>query len=566
MKKIILLFTAVIVSSCNFFSKNEKKIDLIPYYQKDNYGYFDLEGKIVINPQFAFASAFRDDIALVRTTGENSKWGYIDKNGKYIINANYTSATIFQEGLAWVTTENSAPIAINKKGETLFILKQAEEVNIFSEGLAAYSVSDSIETKWGFVDKSGKVKINPQFKNVNSFKDGKCSVSNKEGKWGYIDESGKIIINFQFNKAFNFIDGKAVVYLDDKAGVINRDGKYIINPQFDIIYSDGDKFLVKQDDKIGWVDSNGKFTINPQFEDANLFGGSKLGAVKSGDQYGFIDNEGKIMINPQFEMALPFVGDKALVKSGDKFGVIDTDGKYLVNPQFDGLSYDLFAYLSTFNSYGTLYYSIESEYIDLEKIMNVINVSNPEKLSFNDSFQSIAKKMGKTQRDFNAFREMQILINNKKISNDASYSFGALGNNALDYSYYNYSYVITNNLPFGFFYSFDLKNKGYGKSENLQKALEKKFSSYKLVKKGKVSGEKSIVLKNNKHYLVIATNGTSNLIFYILNNKFDINGYLGKMTSESEFDESTEVVEATVEEAAPVVDSTAVDNYYYEGD
>lgn len=554
MKKLLLLLTTcAVISSCNFFSKSSKKLDLIPYYQKDKYGYFDLEGKIVINPQFSYASVFRENIALVKTTGKKSKWGYIDKEGKYLINAIYTSATIFQEGIAWVTTENSAPIAINTKGETIFTMQQADNVVIFSEGLAAFSIADSTDTKWGFVDKKGIVKINPQFKSVKGFFNGKCAVENKEGKWGYIDEKGKLLINYQFDNAYKFIDGKAAVYSDDKGGIINEEGKYLINPQFNLIFNDGKMFIVQQDGKIGWVDEKGNFIINPQFEDGNLFSNSDYSAIKSGDQYGYIDTKGKIVINPQFDNAFPFVGGKAIVSSGDKIGVIDSEGKYVVNPQFDGISYDVFKYLDAFNNYGTSYFGVETEYFDVDKIIKIINVDNPEKLSFNDTFVSIAKKMNKKTGDFSNYGEVNTLIEEKKISNNAKYSFGVLGE-AKAYNYSNYDYYITNNKPFGYLYSIELNNKAYGKVESLKKTLLKKFNDYTLVKKGQDGGEDVVVLKNKTHFIILLSKGNSKLIVYILNEDFDLNRYLRKIVTEDDGDNDTE----TVEYEKAVVDTSTV--------
>ena len=198
MKKIaVILVLLQFVISCSLF-KSSNDIDLIPFEQKGKYGYFDLEGKIVINPQFDFATAFREDLALVKLSGDNGKWGYIDKKGKFVINATYKDATVFQDGLAWVVTDNAAPSAINKDGEIKFTLKQANNVNLFSEGLAGFSVQDTINNEtWGFVDKTGTSIVNPQFFEIGDFSESKCAVKNKEGKWGFIDKSGKIIINYQ---------------------------------------------------------------------------------------------------------------------------------------------------------------------------------------------------------------------------------------------------------------------------------------------------------------------------------------------------------------------------------
>lgn len=554
MKKLFLLITCVVISSCNLFNPSGKELDLIPYIQKDKYGYFDLEGKIVINPQFGYATAFREDVALVRTTGDAPKWGFIDQEGKYIINATYTNATIFSEGIAWVTTENSAPIAINTKGETLFTMKQADRVALFSEGLAAFSVADSTEVKWGFVDAKGSVKINPQFKSVHGFINGKCAVENKEGKWGYIDLNGKLVINYQFDDAHNFINELAAVVTDDKAGVIDEEGKYVINPQFDKISSDGNLFYVEQDDKIGWVDEKGKFVINPQFEEGNLFFNSELAAVKSGDSFGYVNDDGKIMINPQFDAALPFVNGKALVKSGDKIGVIDTEGRFVVNPQFEDLSYDLYVYLNSYEGYGTIRSTIKSEYFDVDRVVRIFNFTAPEQLSFSDSFITIAKKMNKKLSDFNTYDESNVLVKNKIICDDAKYSFGVLGE-AKTYNYSTYHYTMSDKSPFGFIYVLELKNKGFGKVNAVKKALERKLKSYTTLKRGTVGGEDVVVFKNEIHSIILVTNGKSNLTSYILNKDFDLTAYLNKIVSEDQTnDDYVEQfpTEEVVEEVAPV--------------
>ena len=57
------------------------------------------------------------------------------------------------------------------------------------------------------------------------------------GKYGYIDRTGKIVVNPQFDYARDFSDGMAVVgigdYLSQKYGFIDKTGKIGVNPQFD---------------------------------------------------------------------------------------------------------------------------------------------------------------------------------------------------------------------------------------------------------------------------------------------------------------------------------------------
>ena len=108
-----MIIAPLLVVGCSFF-KSSKDIKLIPYAQKDKYGYFDLEGKIVINPQFAYATAFREDIALVKTTGDKGKWGYIDKKGSFLIPPEYDNAYFFKNGIGKVTLSGKSFYIDNK--------------------------------------------------------------------------------------------------------------------------------------------------------------------------------------------------------------------------------------------------------------------------------------------------------------------------------------------------------------------------------------------------------------------------------------------------------------------
>lgn len=566
MKTTFYLLLIIFMSSCSYLD-NESTLDLIPYKLKDKYGYFDLEGKIVINPQFSNASIFNEDLALVKTTGENGKWGFIDKTGKFIINAEYKEATIFNDGIAWVVKENSSPTAIDKEGKTLFSLNDAEKVELYYEGLAAFSVPESLSVKWGFVDKKGKRVINPQFSEVRSFSDGKCAVKNKEGKWGYIDKEGKIVINYQFDGADDFANGKSVVKLDEKVGIIDADGKYIINPQYDYADIDGERILISQDNKIGWSDLEGKIIINPQFEEASIFNKNEITPVKSGDTFGYIDNNGKFVINPQFDHAFPFMNELALVKSGDKFGLIDKQGKYAVNPQFDEIAFDVAIYLYNNGKIKSMYNSVETDYIDVNAITNIINFNNPEGLSFSSTFQVIANKFNKVVADFNQYSEVNVLIEKKEINKNAEYAFGVIGK-IKDLNLNTYSYYITNNNPDAFVYNLMLKNKANSKTETIIKAIENKLKNYTLVKKGFIEENYTAIYKNNNNQVIVTGTNASNVIVYILSKDFDLSNYKSKIQ-----DKKTEKVDKTTyennyeDETDTIVDSAAapVEEYYNSG-
>lgn len=319
-------------------SDDIEKVDmsLIPVCKNEKWGYVNKKGDFIINPQFADATYFSDGLARVSDSKGNV--GYINKKGKYVIASKYKRGTNFKEGLAFVVAEGGAPTCINKKGKTVFELPQAEGVMEFSEGLAAFYTYDKKgDRSYGFVDKKGRVAINPQFKRMSYFCEGKAAVANSEGEIGFIDKKGKYVINPQFEEAYYFKNGKAAVRMGDDWGFIDKKGKYVINPQFESALPFTDDYAaVRQGDKWGFIDEDGKFTINPQFEEAAGFLFEEdYALVMSNDKAGFIDEDGEYVINPQFKFATWFVDGIALARSGDKWGIINKKGEYTANPQFD---------------------------------------------------------------------------------------------------------------------------------------------------------------------------------------------------------------------------------------
>jgi len=354
MKNLFIFLILIALISCG---KNKEEIKLIPIKSGDKWGYIDKEGKYIINAQFEEAHLFRNGLALVKSN--ENKYGFIGEDGKFVINPIYKDANSFSEGLACVIMENSKPQYINKEGKIIFTI-DADLCGGFSEGLAPVK----IKGKWGYIDNTGKIKINPAYERANKFSEGlaaveKIDIKTKEKKWGFIDKNGAIKIDFQFkedtvnfsNPSY-FSEGLAFVSSDGKKwGCINKEGKYEINPQFDgglnLNYEftrgtyefKNDVAAIKQGENWGYIDKKGKYIINPQFLSAQDFTSAGMAAVQGSDKkYGFIDKEGKYVINPQFDnVKLGYSGDFAIVESSDKFGIINKKGTYMVNPQYDGV-------------------------------------------------------------------------------------------------------------------------------------------------------------------------------------------------------------------------------------
>ena len=90
-----------------------------------------------------------------------------------------------------------------------------------------------MKDKWGYIDRNGKIAINPQFGEAELFSQGLAAVKVKD-KWGYIDRSGTLMVVPQFEFADGFKGGLAAVAVYqwglDWIGWIDRTGKYVWSP------------------------------------------------------------------------------------------------------------------------------------------------------------------------------------------------------------------------------------------------------------------------------------------------------------------------------------------------
>ncbi|MBY0480827.1 MAG: WG repeat-containing protein [Chitinophagaceae bacterium] len=129
------------------------------------------------------------------------RYGFIDTSGNEIIAANYLFANDFSEGLALVETISFQNYFIDKTGQQVINLHGYDRAYSFCQGLACVVKG----TKYGFIDKTGKLAIPLSFDHVF-------------GRFEY-----------QFNDA-----GNIAAAVNQKYGIIDTNGRFIIQPDYDI--------------------------------------------------------------------------------------------------------------------------------------------------------------------------------------------------------------------------------------------------------------------------------------------------------------------------------------------
>jgi hypothetical protein len=222
----------------------------------------------------------------------------------------------------------------------------------------------SVDGKWGFIDKTGTIKIEP-VDYAFDFSEGLAmakATENDVEKWGYIDTSGTVVIPPQFLYAAPFSDGLAAVgdLSGDEVlgGFIDKTGALVIPMQYaypsQLAFSEGlCRVMVEEGGNQTWgfIDKTGAMVIEPQFYDVRDFseGLAAVSGFSNEDPHGFIDKNGDWVIELPPDLMLGGFGQGfseglALVEgmvfdaaqgSGLRRGYIDTSGAVVIGLQFD---------------------------------------------------------------------------------------------------------------------------------------------------------------------------------------------------------------------------------------
>ena len=221
-----------------------------------------------------------------------------------------------------------------------------------------------VEGKWGYINSSGQIKIQPQFNFGGRFSDGlaQVGISGKltEGKtkYGFINETGAYVVTPKYDQVGDFSEGYAAVAQGTAWGYIDRTGKTVYTPQALQAqkFSHGlaaVRFYVPVDGKslarwgyLGVDSSTGLITekIAPKFERASSFqpaGNQELAVVtiqKGRDlEYFFIYKDGQQVGGIYGDLQNFSEGLAAFRYTKDgKIGYLNTNFVVAITPTFEG--------------------------------------------------------------------------------------------------------------------------------------------------------------------------------------------------------------------------------------
>jgi hypothetical protein len=350
-------------------------------------GFINGTGKLVIDydrlpPETALVGEFHEGRALIylNRAGEKVFTGYnigfIDESGNMVIPPRFYTARDFSEGLAYVSSSEFSGF-IDLQGKP--IIRTDGSTRDFHEGLAAVSAR---EKGWGYIDRTGKVIIENQYRFADDFSEGLAGVV-VGNKFGFINKKGEMVIAPGFTPrrgdyawsgivaTSRFSEGLAPVTISNASeinkvyGYINPKGDFVIAPQFmgAQIFSEGLALVAKWEPKtnevtkVGWIDKTGQWVVTEVQNRLSSTAFTKTFIDPRGSLdwryseglvpfyvytaegkplHGYMDRSGKVVIEPRaFNKIGPFLGGLARVYvngdegSSDDYGYINKAGQFI---------------------------------------------------------------------------------------------------------------------------------------------------------------------------------------------------------------------------------------------
>ena len=261
------------------------------------FGFIDSSGKIVIPP--TYTQVLDTDPAGMTRVFNGEKMGCVDGNGKETIAPALRRIFRFaSNGLAPVCSsppEQFSYGVIDRDGNDVIpvlpVVHPAYEcIGSFSGGLAYFKRAD----KYGFIDESGNVAIQPFFDQAGTFDRAGMAVIGTGGRYALVSREGKLMTEFRYDRIWGFRGGEELT-------LFRRNGNY------------------------GYLDRAGNEAIPPVFSRAGFFSANGLAPCELNGKYGYIDKTGEFVIQPKYEQVTHFT-DKgvATVCLDGKFGAIDS--------------------------------------------------------------------------------------------------------------------------------------------------------------------------------------------------------------------------------------------------
>lgn len=225
---------------------------------------------------------------------------------------------------------------VDSTGSVVIRDPRLHDAGDFSGGLARVRLHVGTDARWGFIDRSGRLAIPPEWERAGDFSEGLAPVA-RSGEWHLIDRSGATRARLRAERVHELSEGWAAYRREGAWGYVDREGRAVVPPRFEACGPRReDRARVVVDGLTGWLDAGtGRLAIPPRFEAGGDFH-EGLARVRVDGRVGYVDRTGRLAIGPLPGVARAFDlrSGRARVRIGRGWGFLDRRGRLAIPARY----------------------------------------------------------------------------------------------------------------------------------------------------------------------------------------------------------------------------------------
>lgn len=166
----------------------------------------------------------------------------------------------------------------------------------------------------------------------------------KDGKYGIIDLDGKVIASIQYDniETLKGVTNSLIVEQNGKYGLINNSGVTIIEANYKEIQKFGEKYqqgyiTINDDNLYGLVSYTGTQILENKYENILQIYGENYFVIEEDGAQKVINAEGDIIIEEGYDEITQIASSGVVFMQDDKYGLIGFDNEVKIEAEYDSL-------------------------------------------------------------------------------------------------------------------------------------------------------------------------------------------------------------------------------------
>lgn len=320
--------------------------DFTLFEENGRVGLKDKEGQVLIPATYDAIGWSNGKLSIIdKVVGYQSGglWGVIHTSNKVVTPAEFLELRP-GEG-SFLVAKKTSPLSgrpsfgvINTSGKTI--------IPFLYDGLQLSNMRAVVMSKtgaqfnFGLLDLSDRVLIPLQHQRIHSLGSLRYAVENFDGKTAIFSEDGAQLTGFVIDSISAFRKNYAIVYENQRQGVIDRNGSVIVKPVYGEIQL-GDNGSIKAREVDTWVFLDAQNTlVRQQHADGITPLSSATYAVTCGRKTQLTNNNFEPLCPEFFSFLGPFDNGVALCQKRGRMGVLDQTGKMVLPARYRQLIID----------------------------------------------------------------------------------------------------------------------------------------------------------------------------------------------------------------------------------